>query len=74
MVQQFQTQCDKCAGSGKIKTSTCHLCNGEALTDSIDSLMIWVEKGTPDGHTITYKDASDEYINVRAGNINVKVI
>ena len=74
MVQQFQSQCDKCAGSGKIKTSTCHVCKGEALTDSIDSLMIWVEKGTPDGHNVQYKDAADEFINVRSGNINIKVI
>ena len=74
MVQQFQTQCDKCSGTGKIKTSTCHVCKGEALTDSMDSLMIWVEKGAPDGHVITYKDAADEYINVRPGAINVKVL
>lgn len=74
MVQQFQSQCDRCTGSGKIKTSTCHLCKGEALTDSMDSLMIWVEKGTPDNHVITYKDAADEFINVRAGSINIKVI
>jgi len=40
----------------------------------LDSLMIWVEKGTPDGHVITYKDAADEYINVRAGSILVKVV
>ena len=40
----------------------------------MDSLMIWVEKGTPDGHVITYKDAADEFINVRPGNINIKVI
>ena len=74
MVQQFQQQCDKCSGSGKIKTSTCHLCKGNALTGSLDSLLIWVEKGTPDGHVITYKDAADEFINVRPGNINVKVV
>ena len=74
MVQQFQTQCDKCAGSGKIKTSTCHNCRGDALTNSMDSLRIWVEKGAPDGHIIQYKDAADEYINVRSGAINIKVV
>ena len=74
MVQQFQTQCDKCVGSGKIKTTICHNCKGEALTNSMDSLAIWVEKGTPDGHNIQYKDAADEYVNVRSGNVNVKVI
>ena len=40
----------------------------------MDSLRIWVEKGTPDGHTIQYKDAADEYVNVRPGAINIKVI
>ena len=44
------------------------------MTDSMDSLMIWIEKGTPDNHVITYKDAADEFINVRAGSINIKVI
>jgi len=40
----------------------------------MDSLRIWVEKGTPDGHTIQYKDAADEYINVRSGAVNIKVV
>jgi len=40
----------------------------------MDSLAIWVEKGTPDGHLIQYKDAADEFINVRPGNVNIKVI
>ena len=74
MVQQFQTQCDKCAGTGKIKTSTCHVCKGEALTESMDSLLIWVEKGAPDGHMITYKEAADEYVNVKPGAIVIKVV
>ena len=57
-----------------MKTSTCHLCKGDALTNSMDSLLVWVEKGTPDGHVITYKDAADEFVNVRPGSINIKVI
>lgn len=40
----------------------------------MDSLRIWVEKGTPDGHLITYQDASDEYVNVRAGSVIIKVV
>ena len=72
-VQQFQQQCPKCSGAGTLITSKCHVCHGEKLTDSLDSLMIWVEKGTPDGHLITYKDSADEYLNVRPGEIRVKV-
>jgi len=40
----------------------------------MDSLIIWVEKGALDGHVITYEDAADEYINVRPGSINIKVV
>ena len=40
----------------------------------MDDLRIWVEKGTPDGHSIQYKDAADEFINVRPGAINIKVV
>lgn len=35
--------------------------------------MIWIEKGTPDGHTITYRDSADEYLNVRPGEVRVKL-
>lgn len=54
-------------------TSTCHVCRANKLVDSVDSLQIFVEKGAPDGHEITYKDAADEYINVRAGPVVFKV-
>lgn len=53
--------------------STCHVCKGEKLTDSLDSLLIYIEKGAPDGHVLTYRDAADEYINVRAGPVRVTV-
>lgn len=41
--------------------------------DSVDAVLVWIEKGVPDGHMITFKDMADEYINVRAGSINVLV-
>jgi DnaJ-class molecular chaperone len=43
------------------------------LIDSVDSLQIFIEKGAPDGHQVTYKDAADEFINVRSGNVIFKV-
>lgn len=39
----------------------------------MDSLLIFVEKGTPDGHVLEYKDSADEYLNVRPGQINLVV-
>ncbi len=37
-------------------------------------LAIFIEKGTVDGHKITYKSSADEYINVRTGNIVIQVV
>ena len=34
---------------------------------------MWIEKGTPDGHVLTYKEAADEYINVKAGSVLFEV-
>ena len=54
-------------------TTTCHVCHGTKLVPSMDSLLVWVEKGTPEDHTIEFKDAADEYINVRPGTVKIKV-
>lgn len=51
----------------------CHVCHSTKLTDTLDSLTVFIEKGTPDGHQLTYKQQADEYINVRAGNVLVTV-
>jgi len=39
----------------------------------MDSLRVYVEKGTPDDHVIEFKDAADEYINVRPGTVKIKI-
>lgn len=39
----------------------------------MDSLSIFIEKGAPDGHKISYKQSADEYINVRTGAVIVTV-
>ena len=54
-------------------TSTCHVCRAQKLIDSVDSLSIFIEKGAPDGHEVTYKDSADEFLNVRAGPVIFKV-
>ena len=69
----MQQQCNKCRGEGKTVTSTCHVCRGGKLTDSLDSLSIYIEKGAPDNHKVTFRAAADEYVNVRAGSITVTI-
>jgi len=40
----------------------------------LDDLILFIEKGTPDGYEEKFRDASDEYVNVRAGEIIFKVL
>jgi DnaJ-class molecular chaperone len=49
------------------------VCRAQKLIDSVDSLSIFIEKGAPDGHEVTYKDSADEFLNVRAGPVIFKV-
>jgi DnaJ family protein B protein 11 len=39
----------------------------------MDELSVYIEKGIPDGHEYKFKDAADEYVNVRSGEIVIKI-
>lgn len=73
-VQQFQQQCDRCEGTGQVKTSKCHMCQSSKTKQALDELYLFIERGTPDGHEETFRDAADEYVNVRAGEVKMKII
>jgi DnaJ-class molecular chaperone len=34
---------------------------------------MFIEKGTPDGHEERFRDAADEYVNIRAGEVIFKI-
>lgn len=55
-------------------TSKCHLCKSDKVKNSLDELFLFIEKGTPDGHEESFKDAADEYIDKRAGEVNMKIV
>lgn len=72
-IQQFQTQCNACGGKGKTKTSTCHECQGHNTKQALDELYVFIEAGTPDGHEERFRDAADEFVNIRAGEVVFKI-
>ena len=49
-VQQFQKTCHACNGEGKKVTSKCHVCRGDKIVKSLDEVLLYIEKGVPDGH------------------------
>lgn len=53
--------------------SQCHVCHGDKVVKSLDELSLFVEKGVPDGHEYRYKEAADEFVNMRSGEVIFKV-
>lgn len=51
-VQQFQKQCPSCGGKGKVIKKTCHVCKGDKIIPSIESLSVYIEKGMKNGQEI----------------------
>lgn len=49
------------------------MCGGANTKRALDELYVFIEKGTPDGHEEHFKDASDEFVNVRAGEVIFKI-
>ncbi|RHZ24397.1 hypothetical protein DYB37_002477 [Aphanomyces astaci] len=72
-IQQFQTQCNKCGGKGKIVTSTCPVCGGEKTVFADVELDLDIEKGTPDGHEIEFEHAADEHADRAAGHLRFRI-
>jgi DnaJ family protein A protein 2 len=50
------------------------LCHGEKTKRALDEIYVYIERGTPDGHTENFKDAADEYVNIRAGEVIFKIV
>ena len=49
------------------------MCQGANTKRALDELTVYIEKGTPDGHEEHFKDASDEFVNVRPGEVIFKI-
>ena len=50
------------------------MCGGANTKKALDEIYVYIEKGTPDGHHEAFKDAADEFVNVRAGEVIFKVV
>lgn len=41
-------------------TSKCHVCRGDKIVKSVDDLLLYIEKGVPDGHEYVICILSDQ--------------
>merc|ERR1712014_69075 len=59
MVQQMQSQCNSCGGQGKsFKTKS-----------EKEILEVHIQKGSPDGHKIPFREMADEHPDADTGDV-----
>jgi len=73
-MQQVQSNCDACSGTGKIVKHKCPLCSGKKVVTGEKTLDVFLERGTPDGDAITFDNAADEHPDKSAGHIIFKIV
>eukprot|EP00052_Salpingoeca_macrocollata_P000374 m.19963 g.19963 ORF g.19963 m.19963 type:complete len:361 (+) comp10461_c0_seq3:28-1110(+) len=59
-VQQLQQPCDSCGGKGKTVTKKCDLCHGDKVIPGKSEFVVVIERGMPDGKTITFNRQGDQ--------------
>ncbi|CAE7753896.1 DNAJ1 [Symbiodinium sp. CCMP2592] len=59
MIQQMQSQCHSCGGQGK----------SFQTKQEREVLEVHVQKGSPDGHKVTFREMADEHPDADAGDV-----
>jgi len=73
MIQQMQTQCDKCNGEGTVipEKDRCKACKGVKTTKEKKTLEVFVSKGMSHNTKIPFKGEADEAPNTIPGDVIV---
>merc|ERR1719464_1226863 len=85
MIQQMQSECSACDGRGtKVEVmrmgmmiqqvqSQCNACGGQGKTfltkQEREVLEVHIQKGSPDGHKVTFREMADEHPDADAGDV-----
>jgi len=71
MVQQIQSACQRCKGSGKImnEKDKCKTCNGKKVNKDRKILEVNVEKGMKNGQKIKFSGEADEAPDTIPGDV-----
>lgn len=72
-VQQIQTTCPKCGGSGKIGVKDCRSCPNGQFEKEENTMTVDVERGMRDGHKVTFEGHTDELPDHYAGNVHFQL-
>ena len=68
-IQQFQTECNKCHGTGKIPGKKCTKCKGKKVVDGKTTISVSISKGMRDGEQIKFDGFGDEKPDHETGDV-----
>lgn len=68
-VSQMQQTCDHCGGKGKTFTHKCPHCGGTKVEEGEERMVVFIEKGMPDGYQIVMEGEGDESPDMQPGDV-----
>merc|ERR1719219_894865 len=73
MIQQMQTQCQPCKGTGEVisEGGRCKKCNGNKVTSETKTLDVHVNPGMQHGQKVVFSGEADEAPDMLPGNVIV---
>lgn len=75
MIQQIQSGCDECSGSGEFISpkDRCTNCKGKKVLPEKKILEVHIDKGMKGGQTITFAGESDQSPNAQSGDVVIVI-
>jgi len=75
MIQQIQSPCDECSGSGEVinPKDRCFNCKGKKVLPDKKFLEVHIDKGMKGGQTITFGGESDQLPNAEPGDVVIVI-
>ena len=75
MIQQLQSPCDDCSGTGEIinHKDKCKTCNGRKVISEKKMLEVHIDKGMRGGQTINFRGESDQAPGVTPGDVIIVI-
>jgi DnaJ family protein A protein 2 len=75
MIQQMQSACDDCNGTGEFMNpkDRCSNCKGKKVLPEKKILEVHIDKGMKGGQTITFSGESDQSPNAQSGDVVIVI-
>ncbi|KAJ7752139.1 hypothetical protein B0H16DRAFT_1663208 [Mycena metata] len=75
MIQQIQSPCDECSGTGEIinMKDRCVTCKGKKVLPEKKILDVHIDKGMKGGQTVTFRGESDESPTAEPGDVVIVI-